>query len=263
MAYPYGPTNGTDTGRNLSANLWKSFPREEVERGERPGFFFWDDFLNAPFLVSSSNTKRWAALVENGEIAQGTGTGVPSGGVWFLLSGADNNSTAITLGGNTGAVGKISYSDPKLLCFEFRYTAAPTGLTMAAGLGQEGLAADNALIPDGGATFTAKDFVGFRVLAGDTDGLDATHALAGGAEVVVKEVVDTLVVGQYVKAGLCYDPISRLVSWYKNGAFQGSVPANATNFPDGEELVPIFLIKSIGATLPLLGLDWVAFGQLE
>ena len=52
--------------------------------------------------------------------------------------------------------------------------------------------------------------------------------------------------------------------WYVNGArVEGSgVAADATNFPDGEELVPIVMIKTGEATGKALKLHWWAMAQL-
>lgn len=260
------------TTRGPSGNIFNSkFRIDQLPRDPGKGFFFFDDFINAGGLVGS-NVGGWSGYKtyedNNGAITQlaSETTGV----LRFSTSAADNNECWLTSGYGTGVMGMIADAAAKarMLAFEARIRVSQiTAQSLFVGMAEEGLAAADT-ISDAGA-LAAKDFIGFRVLEADPDGLDIVYKEAAGAEQVVKEEAQVLVASTWYKVGFLYDPsasTSRKVSFFVDNVDCGSyvTAANiaAAAFPDEEELAILLGIKAHAAADKIMDVDWVACAGL-
>lgn len=264
-----GQTSLPDQTAGLSHAIWGDCPRDQLLGGGGAdlGWMFFDGFENMALASTSANTGKYASFSENsGVIAQ---RATVAGGENEVTTGAtDNNSSAITLGGNAGACGKILSTAPKKLWFEARF--APKAISdegYVIGIGEEGLAANDTILPDGAAALTAKDFIGFRALSGAPSVLSAVHALSGGAEVIVVNSALVAVASAFRKVGLKFEANedgTGKMYWYVDGTRVAApgVKANATNFPDGEELVPIIYAKTGEGSGKTFYHTWWAMAQL-
>ena len=253
-------------GRGLSG-FWADCPVDSLQSNNNLGYFFQDDFLNLSQHISDQDTQTYSSYIDTGVTLKQLATEV--GGVLQVAGNdADNDEGSLTTGGNAAGMVKIATSSGSStkLWFEARLknvtSVAANRLAFFIGLAEEGLAAANTLVDDTGAV-ADKDYVGFRVLHADGDGLDAVYNTSGGGgETVHKESASTLVADTYVKVGLYYDGTK--VYFYVDGSVVDAdgVAYSATNVPDGEELALLLATKVGAASETKLNLDWWACAQL-
>jgi len=122
-------------------------------------------------------------------------------------------------------------------------------------------------IANGGASIAVAEFVGFRALSSDGDGMDAIYM--DTAETVFEEAADNdnLVVeaDTWYKFGLYFD--GEKMHWYVNGVeiVTGTdITPATTQFPDAEPLMPYFGIRLDGTdTANHADIDWWSFAQFR
>lgn len=272
-----------DTSRGPSPNIWADCPWMEMLHDPTIGWGFFDDFFQAGEGTDTAQT--WPGPQGLLYLCHGTAgtTVLPKTGVAGALTGimeldVDNNDEEVYLSFSTTycpTFGEISSTaaNARKLWFEgrVRFDTVLSGspaLGKFFGLGASGMNVANAMAADA-ASVVVKDFVGFRAVAADGDGMDAVHIKVSGAEVVVCEsaagpTAQTLTADTWVKLGIHFDGTNTW--WYVNGekVVGTGVLADATNFPDGKGLHPIFGIRhhSAGTEDYEADIDWWRFARL-
>lgn len=280
MAYHAGQYTGLNDNRLHSPNVWRAKSRaliDAIRRGEKDGFYFFDDFQSAGAALSSTAV-AWTGgqpamrylgfATASSTMKPGRVAGDDEIGVLVCDNDADNDEFGVGFDNTyTEGFGKISNvaGDNKPLWFEARVrftNIASATATVAKAIGLRA-AVDHATVdfPDGGATIKVEEFVGFRALSGDGDGMDAVYC--DDAEVVhVEAAANTNLViaaDEWNKFAIHYD--GTYTYYYVNGVQIGAgvLPA-ATNFPNGEPLVPSFFGRLDGSdTANHCDIDWWAF----
>lgn len=280
----------TNTYQNLSHRGLSGFFRKHqhiiqgLMRQDRTGLFFFDDFVQGG-AAESSTAFSWTGGGGNTGpmryLAHGTASSVikqlqaaadDEVGVLTLDCDADNDETYLTFDSTYNApFGKISNAagDNRPLWFEakvrFSNIASATA-TVAKMIGLRANAAAATLdIPDGGATIAVDEFVGFRALSGDGNGMDAVYV--DSAEVVHAEAATytnlDIVADTWYTFGLHFDGTKTY--FYKDGVQIGAgVLPSATNFPNAEPLKPYFGARLDGTDAANhADIDWWAFMRLD
>lgn len=249
---------------------------DAVRNGRKDGFYFFDDFKSGG-AAENSTVFAWTG---GSPAMQYKAFGTTSSLIKPLKAVADDEIGVLTLDADadddenyltfdttyTEAFGKVGASpDNRPFLFEGRVRFSNIASATATVAKMFGLRADVAAatvdIPNGGATIKVEEFVGFRALSGDGDGMDAVYVDA--AEVVhVEAAANTslnILADEWNKFGLFYD--GRYVRYYMNGILIGTpVLPSATNFPVGEPLKPYFGCRLDGSdTLNHADIDWWAY----
>lgn len=280
----------TNTYQNLSHRGASGFFRkyqhiaQALCRGDRTGLFFFDDFVQGG-AAESSTAFSWTGGGGNTGpmryLAHGTASSLikqlqtatdDEVGVLTLDCDADNDETYLTFDSTyNSAFGKISNAagDNRPLWFEARVrfsNIASATATVAKMIGlRANVAAATLDIPDGGATIKVEEFVGFRALSGDGDGMDAVYV--DTAEVVYGEAATytNLVIeaDEWNLFGLHFDGTK--THFYVNGTEIGTgVLPSATDFPNAEPLKPYFGARLDGTDAANhADIDWWAFMRLD
>lgn len=268
---------GLNTNRLHSPKFWRPELIHAIQRGEKDGFYHFNDFQGdgaalattavawrggspaLPYLgfATASSTMKSGRVAADDEI-----------GVLVCDNDADDDEAYLGFD-NTYCepFGKISNvaGDNKPIWFEARVrftNIASATATVAKIIGlRAAVDAATVDIPNGGATIKVEEFVGFRALSGDGDGMDAVYC--DDAEVVYAEAASysnlVIVADTWYKFGLHYD--GTYVHYYVNGNEIGTgVLPSATNFPNAEPLMPYFGSRLDGTdTANHCDIDWWAF----
>lgn len=194
-----------------------------------------------------------------------------NGAVKLSTAATDNNESWLQPGDTKSVMGLISSTagDDKLLAFECRFkigVLAETGFFI--GLTEEGLAADNTLVDDTGA-LADKDVVGFHCpMHASVATCSFVHRKAGQTAVTVISGLKTMVADTYYNMGFVYDPSApteKRIKVYLDNAEQSTFTTGtqiaAATFPNGEELQPLFGLKTGAASAKTLTIDSWAFYQ--
>lgn len=255
--------------RGPSNRIWADCPLENIRQGIG-GFMIEEFFTNSPVYASTVSQAGWYPVLDTSCTLRGDATTI-GGGLKFTTNGSDNDFGYLTSGGNVNGSFSIvpKGSGGKKLWYEARVKfGAISELASFIGLSEEGLAAAATLTDDTGA-IADKDYVGFRVLIADGDGLDAAYRISGGSEVVAKEEAQVLVADTWYKLGMVWDPdkgASGTLTFYINGTSVGSVAGSVitagTAFPSSEELALLFAFKAGEASAKTAAIDWVRCAQL-
>lgn len=280
----------TNTYQNLENRGLSGFFRKRqsiiqaLMRHDRDGLFFFDDFQNAGSAENSTAFTWQGGSGNTGPmryLAYGTGSSVMNQlnaaaddevGVLTLDCDADNDQSYLTFDSTYNcAFGKISNAagDNRPLWFEakvrFSNIASATA-TVAKMIGlRANVAAATLDIPDGGASLAVEEFVGFRALSSDGDGMDAVYI--DNAEVVYAEAASypslVITADAWFKYGLHFDGVK--THYYINGVEIGSgVLPSATNFPNAEPLKPYLGARLDGSDAANhVDIDWWAFMRLD
>lgn len=274
----YTGYNGRDY-RAFQPNLLKRVAKSlSTPDGENGGFTIYSDFraFGASAAVSSNVGRysdeggQYRTFESNSDAIAQVATD-RNGVVTFTLAATDNNESSMQPGAAASVMGLISDTagDDKLLVFDTRIkvgTLAECGVF--AGMSEEGLAADATLADDTGA-LADKDFIGFHApMHASECVLDFVWKKAGQTAVELIASVHTLVADTYVSLGFVYDPKaenSKKISVFVNNAeqttFGTATQIAAATFPDGEELNPLWLVKTGAGAAKTLSLDSFLFHQ--
>lgn len=254
-----------DTLAGPSPALWANCPVDDIQHDPGVGCLLQEDFENA-FDISATGSKGgWYGFVD----AAGGGIDGDPADVFGVLKIATSTTadeeTHLTTGANKSGFVKIT--DTAGANFRVWHESrmkvdSIADLSLLIGLCEEGAAAGG-LLADAGTGFDA-DFVGFRILEADPDGLDAVFMTSGGSEVVVLESgavkapsAMTLTAGTYVKVGLYFD--GKTLFYFVNGqplVLTTDITPATSGFPDGEELAFIAGLKTHTTAAKTLSLDW-------
>lgn len=253
-------TQDEDTGRKPSPSIWRDCDELALICGKRDGFLLFEDFIRG------SATANLHLLVGDTSppAARITGTAISGfGGLYRLTSGAtDNDEAYVGVGGSVTDCSALFLAgiDMWFECRVRPLEVADQGIFV--GLMDPAGVAANMLVDNTGAVVD-NEYVGFRVLTADPDGLDAEYKTGSVTAVVHKEAADgtagqTLTASTFVKIGLRSDARRNRCYWYVNGKCidQDGVAFSATGFPDALPLVPAFGIKTGEAVTKRLDIDW-------
>lgn len=246
---------------------------DAIRNGRKDGFYFFDDFQSGGAAESSTAFAWTGGSPSMRYLAHGTASslikplalaGDDQIGVLTLDADADNDECYLTLDPvYNEAVCKIgSGADARPVLFEARVrfsNIASATATVAKMLGLRARVAAATLdIPDGGATIAVDEFVGFRALSGDGDGMDmiymdAAEVVHGEAATYTNLVIEA---DTWYKFGLFFD--GTYVHYYVDGVKTGdAVLPSATNFPVNEPLMPFFGCRLDGTdTANHADIDW-------
>ena len=266
--------------RAYSPRIWSRFHQAMLTPdGSDNGFLIASDLraFGASAAVSS-NVGRYGDEACQYRSYEDTGDAIAqiatdrNGAVTFTTAATDNNESWLQPGAAASVMGLISDTagDDKLLAFECRFKIGVLAETaLAIGLSEEGLAAADSLVDNTGA-LASKDFIGFHIPAhASVATLSAVYRKAGQTMQQNIATFKTMVADTYYNMGFVYDPkaiASKRVTWYLDNAEQTTyVTATqiaAATFPDGEELCPLFGLKTGESSAKTLTVDSWAFGQI-
>ena len=123
------------------------------------------------------------------------------------------------------------------------------------GLTDEDYVAGDHLVNDTMTLKTDTDFLGFHIKADDGDALDCIYQTSGVTMVTALAGDENLTANTWTKLGLTYDGNETITYWI-DGAPVKTVDIDATGFPDGEELLPTWIIKDVTTTDMTLDIGW-------
>lgn len=251
---------------------------DAIRNGRKDGFYFFDDFQSGGAAESSTAFAWTGGSPAMQYLAHGTAGSLIKPlnsaaddqiGVLTLDADADDDECYLTFDSTYneafGKIGTRSTSDNRPLLFEARVrfsNIASATATVAKMLGlRANVAAATLDFPNGGATQKVEEFVGFRALSGDGDGMDISYV--DTAEVVHAEAASysNLVIeaDTWYKFGIYFD--GTYVKFYVDGVKTGDdLLPTATNFPIDEPLKPYFGCRLDGTdTANHADIDWWAF----
>ncbi len=259
------------SSNGLSMNIWHDFPISDKLKDPACVIDWFDDFNNNGDLGAGTILGPYAAAMDSGNDVQQL---LAHEGILRLsLDNTDNDQAAIQTAGGVG--GDIEISDAAgegyKMWFEARIRLSTiTDQTVFLGFAEEAMQVADALIADTGTTLKDKDYVGFRVLSGDPDGLDAVHRIeSGGGEVVVKNEAQVLVAATWYKLGMVYEPArfspldGKIFRWYVDGVEVGSITSLPSTFPDADKMAFLMTIKNGSGVARNFDIDWVRWAQLR
>lgn len=254
-----------------------------IQRQDRDGFFFFDDFQGGGAAQSSTAHTWYGGLPAQNYLTYATAstTVKPSntaaddeiGVLEIAGNDADNDECYLTFDNTyTEAFGKVSNAagDRRPIWFEARVRFSDVSLQVSKFIGlNERAAPATGDIANGGASFADKSYLGFRALAADPDGMDAVYRNNGGAsERVAKEAAAftslNLTASTFKKFGLHFDGTH--FWYYVDGVKVNStgILPSATDFPNGDPLLPKLMVRSEEAVSgQKVGIDWWAFMRLD
>ena len=246
---------GIDTRNVLSPGVWQGIDVMSLKAKLIPGVFFGDDF---EFIGNTG--ERYTLVESDGGIAGLVDE--PTGVVRMTSGGTDNNECYIGGGVNEFNIVDIDAGKGRM-AFEARVRFQEILVQGAyIGLGEAAFSAANAM-NDNDMVLVDKDFVGFRLLDDDSDGLDAVYQTNGGTRRVHDEISQLIVANTWYKLGIKF--IDPDIFWFIDGKVVNAtgVKNTATDFPDGEEMHVQFGVKTSEGTTKRMDIDWWYCGQLE
>lgn len=270
-------------GRGLSPAIWQAhgFIGGNCYDPSRMGFYF-DDFALLPVLADGDATRYAIHIDATGSVQNEAAVDLSEGefGICrFSHDGGDNDQISMQMGGNVGTLVKIddTAGEDGVVAFECRVKVATvtTGdLRLFFGLAEEGCSADNAIFADAAATFGDKDYIGYMIKEADGASLIRVFHKASGTQ-DAQDTGDDMVADTWIKLGFVYDPNeykNQRIKFYIDGdectnfgdvRCDSTDLADDTNFPAGEELAPLILLKcgATAANTDYLYIDWWAVGQ--
>ena len=244
-------------GVGLSDQIWRSGKIDKALADFSGGALLRDDFLGIYTFTSGTPASGYACYEDAGA-AVASDTDDPNGVVTLTTGTTDNDEASLSSG--IGFM-EIASSSPQYVAFEARVKL--TVLAEAAifvGLADPTMVGANALVDATGA-ITDADVVGFHIAAqASSVTMDAIHRISGTAVVTVQSDVHTdltssLTADTYMTLGIKYEATD--VTFYVDGELVGTVTdVTAATFPDGEQLAPVFAIKTGNTTSKVLSVDW-------
>jgi len=267
-------------GRGLSPEIWQAYGfigGNHNDPSLQPMFF--DDFeIGTPF--AEENTAMYQCLLQNGTITQSPDVNLSEGeyGVAvFTLDGTDNNQVSIQTGGATGNLVKIddTAGENGVVAFECRVqlsTITNGDIKCFFGLAETNKSVNDGILADADATRTVNDHIGFVTTETDGASIQRVFCKTSGTE-DTEDTDDDFVINTWTKLGFVYDPNQandKKIIFYIDGEECTSTDtrvtatdlADDTNFPSGEEMAPIIVLKcGAGAAADTISVDWWACGQ--
>ncbi len=271
-------------GRGLSPEIWQpyGFIGGNHYDPSAIGFFF-DDFVEGTAYAQENSAKYSVFADSTAVLAADPDVDLSEGefGVCRFNSDAgDNDQLSIQMGGGVGNLIKIddAANEAAVVAFECRIkvTTITTGdQCFFFGFAEEARSVDNGIHADATDTWADVDFLGFMVDESDGASLIRHFSRASGTD-DTEDTGDDLEADTWIKLGILYDPneaSDRLIRFFINGSectnagatrCDSTDLADDTNFPAGQEMSPIVLMKNkaTASSADYLYLDWWAVGAL-
>jgi hypothetical protein len=232
------------TGRGRSWTMWKGLDRD-IQLDNNKGIYSFNNTINfmpAAWEVGASDTNPASSNTYEGSIVLTTGA-------------TDNHQSFLMMGGSdSGYLASVNATERKgyswmVECRVLFTSIADQGFMF--GMADPSIGAVDPLVNNTGAV-ADKDFIGFRVLTPDSDGIDAVFYKEGGSEVIEKEEAQVITANDWYKLGIRYTPQAplskdRKIEYFVDGASVGFLTQSdleLSTFPDGSNLVPVMAIKT-------------------
>jgi len=242
---------GDGQGNGPSRSVFAYFNQQ----AENVSYAAYEQFMNMADMATTTVVDGWESYLDTG--CTGAIEDDAANGIMLLTCDAtgSDEECAIQYPATQAPYSVTSTAGSvKKLAFECRIALSATTLqTVYVGLCDGGVLA-NSLLNDDGTGINDKDFIGFRVLEADSDGIDAVYR-TGADEVVLKNEAQVAVADTYYKLGFYYDGTN--VEYFVDGVSVGKVAATATSFPDNVQMAPLFAIKQHEAAAKVLSIDFV------
>jgi hypothetical protein len=265
------------SGSGLSPRLWSRIPKRGTSSDGSNGIFVGDDFNKFSGILATGGAVTLPSASAGGVSGYrcylDTGSSLTTvadvqGGVVALATDTTDNDLAIMTTGDLFEISRTS-GEQALTIFECR-VALPTQVTTgstAIGLGSTEIQADGGLVSASGEVLATADFIGFRTLDADPDGIDFVYQENGSAVQVVIDALQVAAAGTYYKLGFVYDPnapTSQRIAVYLNGEVQSTYVTDtnmaASTFPNSAFLAFVAAVKG-NAAARVMNLDWWAAYQ--
>jgi len=273
---------GSNSNRLHSQSFWNRDLIDAIRVGDRDGFYFFDDFQSGG-AVQSSTAHTWTGGSPGMRYltyATASTTCKPSrtsgdyeiGVLECAGNDADNDEFYLTFDNTyTEGFGRSSTTAAAAFPWWFearvRYSNVSNLTGKFVGMYNAGDAATGD-IANGSASLADNSYLGFRSISTSPTYMDAIYRNSGGSSertAYAASSYSSLVIAAstWVKYGLFWD--GSYLHYYINGAEVGTgVLATATDFPDGDVLMPRIMLRSEEAISgQKLGVDWWSFMRLD
>ncbi len=255
-AVKYG---GFTSGTGPSPEIWGRVNVDQARVDPSQGYEFFDDFLNFGTGTEASDaTAKYDLDEQNAMSVLQLATEV-GGVIQMLTGGTAEDAGVMTTSHNIAVMAKIVKNSRLKMAFEarVRFSEAVTGQAFFIGLAEQALGTASSFLTDSTGALVAKDYVGFRILAADPNGLDAVHYTESGAgsEIVVVNEAQVISIATWYKAGFWFDG-KNTIHFVVDGVEVGTCSADDTDFPDGEEMSPYLAFKETSGTAEYVDMDW-------
>ncbi len=246
---------GKNDGRGPSPAIWSKINTALMDEDPNHGIHFFDDFENFGNNTENDSTARYHSQIDTGgTIVQ---TASADGRIQLLTDGGANDGIVIGTGANLGGMVNFVENSNRKVAFETRvlFSEAVTTQAFFAGLIVEGQIVANTILTDTSGALPDVNYVGFRVLAADPDGIDAVHRGGETAEVVIKESAQDITIATNYKLGLFFDG-KKTITFYVDGTSVGTAQTDDTDFPDSDVLMPVLAFKEVSGSAEYVEADW-------
>ena len=246
---------GADTSSGPSPSIWGTCRWLDFLLDAREGIAVMDDFTD--FYASGS---KYTLLEADAAASIGLIATADCGVLRLAPTTTDNEECNLQGGINEGVLG--DFATGVRMWFEARVRVSAVTDDVCGimfGLAEEGCCGAN-LQTDDTAAIADKDYLVFRTLQADGDGLDIEYKTSGVTAVVHKELAGTLVAATWIKAGWYFDGTN--IKFYVNGSKVGdNLLITATGFPDGEEMHFVAGAKVGSAATLNFDIDWWRYAR--
>jgi len=124
------------------------------------------------------------------------------------------------------------------------------------GLTDEQVIGGDHIVNGGAALIATADLLGFFLKADDGDAFDCIYQTSGVTMVTALAGDENIAESTWTKLGITYDGNKTIMYWI-DGVPVKAVDIDATGFPDGEEMLPSWVIKNVSDTTDItLNIGW-------
>lgn len=250
-----------------SPSIWKDCPQDLLNRDGR-GYYFHKDFLGSPLVNTTITAALLARLTAEGLSISGDDdtvltqkTGEQGGYLDIETDGDDNDAAAIF----TDPFAQIVLESGNKVWFEARLElGAVADQGVFVGLAEKAaLSLD--VVADNTAALIGESLIGFQILSGDTDAVDAVFKLDNGTVAVIQSDINldtalaapaNLAQDTEFKVGFVFDG-KHTLSVYFNGTLVAKEVLLASTFPDNVLMGAIVAIKTGTGAAQSIAVDWV------
>ena len=238
-----------------SKNVWADCPVLDIELDPAVGWHHFENWTKGTHSYTSTTAANGynCYFDTGGSIATTATTSLTDGILRPLAIAVDATGTdeeaAIQWLDQTSDCISIDAGGPKVWFEACIKASSITVQSLFVGFAEAGAPGDSLLDDDG--TGLSVDNIGFHALQGAPAALLAGH---GAANPTSLGTAQTLVATTYYNLGMKFD--GELMRYYLNGVEKYSVSTGATDFPNGEEMVPLFTLKAHEAAAKTLSVGW-------
>jgi hypothetical protein len=255
---------GYNANSGPSPAIWADCPWAEMQVDPNVGFTFWDDFVNFPKTLGTTEG-NWGSYTSFGSSGSTCTAGTGVGGELVLTEATDNEGWCIR---QLPCPFKLIRGGGAFW-FEVRIktsTIADTKFGFLVGLMDNTAVSVGIPLTIGGALYDT-NLCGFHRLEGDGDKLDTVYKADGVTAVTLQADAVTLVADTYVKVGWKYDPSTYVLTFYSNGtalATTKTIPSAAgTDFPNDVTMGFVLGATYAASDSQTATIDWVRIAQLR